>query len=272
VNYVRAVLRFWWLAVAGLAAALLVLVLTLYRVERAWPPVLVTKAVPSYLASTELLVDSPTGPYFRTAIDRQAPLPRVPRKQDSPTQTLTTETPVSPTKLLVDAANLFPLFIESDAVAQVRTERFGAIPGSVRAKALYATRGENRYRPSTLPVMQIAAVSRTPRNAIRLAEATARAFDIWLAREQARTHVPAKQRIVVSQLRVPREASKSGGTSSGLPALLALVVFGTFLGLTVVADRAFPRSGEQVVEASSAVEAEEGAHPNLTVASGSPSS
>jgi hypothetical protein len=273
VNYLRIARRFWWLVVAGLAAASLVLVLMVYRVERKWPPLLAKKAVPSYYATTELLVDSPTGPYIRTGTDRPIPVPRFSRSQESSQPTTTTApTGATPTKALVDAANLFPLFVESDAVARIRIERFGVIPGIVRAKALYAVQGENRYRPSVLPVMQIAAYAQTPRNAVRLAEATARAFGIWLAREQSRAHVPAAQRIVVRQLRVPREAVARSGASYGLPALVAFAVFGAFLGLIVAVDRLLSRRGEQLDTASATGVADEAGQPNLTVASGSHSS
>jgi hypothetical protein len=271
-NYVRATLRFWWLALAGLAVASSVLLLMLYRVDRAWPPALVTKAVPSFLATTELLVDSPTGPYFRTATARQTPVKILPGK-GSPTPAVTTnQTSVAPTKPLVDAANLFPLFIESDAVARLRAERFGIIPGFVRAKALYAVQGQNRYRPSMLPVMQISAVSLTPNNAIRLAEATARAFGIWLTREQKSAKVPLAQRIVMRQLRVPQTATKLGGTHYGLPALLALGLLAAFLGLAVVADHVFPRRELEIAALPGVAGAEGEVQPSLTVASRSQSS
>jgi hypothetical protein len=273
-NYVRAALRFWWVVFAGLAAALSVLVLMLYRVERTWPPRFVTKAVPYYVASTELLVDSPTGPYLRTATARQTPVPAEKRgstQSSSPTVT-TTVTPVAPIKSLVDAANLYPLYIESDAVARLRAERFGEIPGSVSARGLYAAQGTNRYRPSVLPVMQITAVSNGPANAIRLAEATAQTFGVWLAREQGRAHVLPAERIIVRQLRVPRAAAKVGGTHYGLPGLLALALFGAFLGLAVVADHVFPRRKEEFAGAVIVTEPDKAAHPSLAVASKSQSS
>ena len=274
-NYVRAALRFWWIALVGAAAALSVLVLMVYRVERTWPPKFVKKSVPYFVASTELLVDSPTGPYFQTSTPRQSPvLPSVRGSARSSVPTTTTTTGASsPTQIkpLVDAANLFPLFIESDAVARLRTQLFGEIPGSISAKALYASQGENRYRPSVLPVVQITAVSNGPRNAIRLAEATARGFDVWLAREQQSKRVPPEQRIIVRQLREPRDASKIGDTHYGLPGLLAFAVFCAFLGLAVVIDHFFPRR-EEATAAALVPEAEDETQPSLTVASRSQSS
>jgi hypothetical protein len=259
-------LRFWWLVLAGLAVALFALTLMLFRIERVWPPLFVSKAVHSYLATTELLVDSPTDPYLRTGIAKQNPVTLKPNRSASPSLT-TEQATVAPTKALVDAANLFPLFVESDAVARIRMEHFGAIPGAVRAKALYAVQGTNRYRPSSLPVMQIAAVSGTPGNAIQLAERTAQAFNIWLTREQKRAHVPRAQQIIVRQLHVPREAVKQGGASFGLPALVALALFGAFLGLIAVADRMIPRKDEEAAGGMTLAEAQEVPQPSLSVAS-----
>jgi hypothetical protein len=275
VSYVRAALRFYWIGLFGLAAALLVLVLMVYHVKRTWPPLLVKKAVPTYLATTELLVDSPSGPYLRTAPGRT--LPTVPAagkrssSQPSAPAVTTNQTSVTPTKPLVDAANLFPLLIQSDAVARLRVERFGNTPGAVSAKALYAAQGANRYRPSMLPVMQISAISGTPANAIRLSETTAQAFGIWLTRQQTTAHVPLAQRIVVRPLRVPQGAVPLGGAHYGLPVVLALALFAAFLGLAVVADHFFPRQGEFATRAS-IEDAEEDTHASLTIASRSSSS
>jgi hypothetical protein len=262
-------LRFWWIGLAGVAAALGVLVLMLYHVKRIWPPLLVAKAIPSYLATTELLVDSPTGPYLRTAVSRQ-PTTKVSGSRSSsqqPPLTVTTNDAVAATKPLVDAANLFPIFVESDEVARIRFERYGDIPGAVQAKALYAAQGANRYRPSVLPVMQIAAVSRKPRNAIRLAEATAKAFQIWLATRQRNAHVPPAQRIIVRQLHAPQTAASLGGTHYGLPALVALALLGGFLGLAVVADHVFPRRPRVLAEAATPTEPDEASQRSIPVAS-----
>jgi hypothetical protein len=273
-NYVQAALRFWWILLAGVAAGLLVLVLSVYRVQRPFPPKLVKKSVPYFVASTELLVDSPTGPYFQTGGTRVTPVVpsvRGATRTTTPTQTTTTVTPPAQLKPLVDAANLFPLFIESDAVTKLRVQKFGDTPGVVTAKALYASQGQNRYRPSSLPVIQINAVSRGPEKAVRLAETTARAFDMWLADEQKRTHVAPAQRIIVRELHAPQGATKQGGTHYGLPAVLGLAVFGAFIGLAVLLDHMFPQRKDRFPGRPIVARSEEETHPSLTVASRSQS-
>jgi hypothetical protein len=255
---------------AGVAAALLVLLLSTYRVQRTFPPRFAKKALPYFVASTQLLVDSPTGPYVQTGATRAPVVPSIRgATHSSPVQTTTTTaTPPTQIKPLVDAANLFPIFIESDAVTRLRIKKYGEIPGIVSAKALYASQGQNRYRPSSLPVIQITAVSNGPAKAIRLAEETTHAFDSWLADEQKSKHVPLNQRIIISELHGAAEsATKQGGTRYGLPAILALGVFGAFVGLAVLIDHLLPRRKELLPARTVAAGSEEETQPSLTVAS-----
>jgi len=242
---VRALTRFWWLVLLGVVVGAVVATVMVYRVEPGVPPKLTERAAKSYVASTELLVDSPTGPYLRAGIGvtRPVQIPSKPQGNSAPATTETDSTVVTDRKALLEAANLFPLLIESDEVSAIRARTMKVVPpGQVRAKALYSLQGENRFRPSVLPVIQIFAQAPTPAAAIRLTEGTAKAFNIWLAAEQRRADVPPKQRVVVRQLRVPRFAVATGGTSYGLPMLAAAVVVFGFAGLAVLLDRAFPRS------------------------------
>jgi len=219
--------------------------LLLYHVDRAWPLKVSKRAKPTFVASTELLVDSPSGPYLRT-VTKQATEALRSGSKSSKTPTTTSSSPVAPvtdTKSLIDAANLFPLFIESDAVYAIRRKLVGDIPGVVNAKALYSLAGATRFRPSTIPVMQISASAPRPKFAIALAEGTARAFDIWLARQQERASIPPAQRIIVRELHAPTGAVATGGSSKGLPGLVSLGVLGLFVALAVLLDQRLTPGG-----------------------------
>jgi hypothetical protein len=239
--YLGAFWRFRWLIPLAVCAAILVPLLMLYRPH--WPPVLDARATVAYVTKTQLLVDSPTGPFVRTET-RSSVSPVKPVKPVMPGSETTAQSGSSLSsdkKSLVDAANLFPLLIESDEVVSLRRKLIGNVPGSVHATALFANQGANRFRPSVLPVMQIIAVAPDPKGALRLGQGTARAFKIWLAREQNRTNVPRDELIVVRQLRGPSIAEPTGGAGYGLPILAGLAAFGAFVGLAVALDRAFPR-------------------------------
>jgi len=243
-NTSRAIQRFWWIALFGAAMAGITAFLLLYNVDPAWPLKLSKRSLPTYAAATELLVDSPSGPYLRT-VTKLPPTPVAHAAKPTKGATTTTATtpsapaatPVVDTKPLIDAANLFPLFVESDAVVRIRTRLIGNIPGAVSAKGLYSLQGAARFRPSVIPVMEIDAVAAKPKWAIALVDGTARAFNIWLARQQRRANIPESQRIIVRELHVPQSASATGGTSLGLPAIASLAVLALFIGVAVLLDQ-----------------------------------
>jgi hypothetical protein len=247
-NNLHALRRFWWIVLFGVAMASLTGFLLIYHVDRAWPLKVSKRAKPTFVASTELLVDSPNGPYLRTIVTKQPTevLRTVkPAKGTTTTTTTTTTppppaTPVTDTKSLIDAANLFPLLIQSDAVYAIRKKLVGDIPGAVSAKALYSLQGATRFRPSVVPVMQITSAAPKPKFALALAQGTARAFNIWLARQQQRAKIPAAQRIIVRELHVPQGATATGGPSYGLPALASLAILALFVGLSILLGQRLP--------------------------------
>lgn len=236
--YLGAVWRFRWLIPIAVCAAIAVPLLMLYR--PIWPPGLEARSTVSYVTTTQLLVDSPSGPFLRTETMSSGPSV-APVKPGSETPAQSGSSQPFDKKSLVDAANLFPLLMESDDVLALRQKLIGNVPGTVRATALFATQGANRFRPSVLPLMQIIAVAPTPKGAFSLGQGTARAFTIWLAQEQNRATVPTGERIIVRQLRQPSIAEQTGGPGYGMPILAGLAVLGAFVGLAVALDRALPR-------------------------------
>jgi hypothetical protein len=230
----RALWRFGWLIVIGACIAALVPMLMLYKPK--WPPTPRTR--PSYVAKTQILVDSPTGPFLRTQ-------PKIVGQSQGRNDTPPSKNPVVPsvsdTRSLVEAANLFPLLVTSDEVAAIREKRVGVIRGTVTAKALFASQGVNRYRPGSVPVMEITAVARHPKPALRLATGTATAFEIWLADRQEQSNIPPNQRIVLRPIQAAAVA-KTGSAGKGLPMLVGLAILAAFIGLAIALDRARPRT------------------------------
>jgi hypothetical protein len=237
-QYVRAATRYWWLILAGTAAAALLMTLLVYRVESISPLKLVTRDKISYAASTQLLVDSASGPYLRTI---QRPTETVFGAPSENSKQPTGRGATVQTGALVQAANLFPSFIMSDNVARRRQKLIGTVSGAVVAKGLFSFAGNNRYRPSPLPIVQIQAFAPTKRNALKLIAGTVRAFTLWLVDQQSGSKIPREDRIVVRQLSAPRGAIPVGGTSLSLPLLGGAGLFFAFLALAIVLDRARPR-------------------------------
>jgi hypothetical protein len=277
-------LRFWWLPVIGVAAAVVTGTLMVYRVDVKFPPTEVPKFTertkPSYEARLTLLVDSPFSPYYgtqtREVVDKtQLELDRLRSgggnrtESDTRAGSLPGEGSKTPPKVetrlipdrssLVRAANFYPLLIESDAVTAMRKELTGPIPGVVHARALGARNSGGRTRPSTVPVIELTSLAPRPKQAVLLVNKTSEAFRTWLKKEQKRTKVTKAQTILLKELRAAGGAAPVGGTSYGLPLLTAFAVLLAFGGLAIVLDRAFPKRRDDEADTVVAGDAETGA-------------
>lgn len=229
-----ALLRFWWLLVAGIAAGVFVAV-AVYSLE----------SEAKHTATTRVFVNSASAPYLRTQ-QTQSLAPRVRSVRNAKGGTRTVKQPPAAssdapdTQTLVNAANLYPLLIESDRIAKIREAQAGTIAGTVKANALNSsTNTFGVFRPSSLPVVEVKATSRTAANASELATTTVTAFQTWILEQQRSAGIPSAQRITVSQLEDP-VLTTTGGPSWGLPLFVGALVFLGFCGLAVIADNARP--------------------------------
>ena len=237
-DYVRSLLRFWWVLVIGLAVAQLAAIMAVYRVDfSSIPPELSQRDKPSYSAQGRLLVNDTDQPHLRTGITtKQAVTATADGK--------TAEIPVTQapdTATLVQAANVYPSLIDSDQVAKIREEKFGPTPGTLKVQALGAVASPSRFTPSRVPVIQVIGIANTPQKAIQLVERTNQAFIIWMTQAQDKAGIKPKQRITVLPLQTPRSAAAFGGSSSTLPVLVFGVVLMAFVALALFFDRMFPR-------------------------------
>jgi hypothetical protein len=200
-SYLGAVRRFWWVILLGIIIAIAAPLGLLYKPK--WPPT--PRSRPKYSATTELLLNSTTGPFLRTQttlVQPKVTTPKVVIKQGAThprstgnsknkggtSQSTTTPTTTTPpttqttpastgpatvvpgpgdASTLIKAANIFPEFIMSDEVAAIREKMIGPVHGAVTANALFASQGVNRYRPGSMPVIEITAISGHPEPAIR---------------------------------------------------------------------------------------------------------
>ena len=267
-GFLPALTRFWWVMILVLGIGGVVAIASVDRISLSAPPKLTPRGHPSYSASAELLVDSPSSPFLRTAVSSvskgQTRTETIAGKTVSKSSPTVVSSAPPHTETLVNAANLFPLLIESDGVAKVRAHLFGPLPGSVTAQAVFASQNTfGQFRPSPVPVVTVSATSTSGPLAIKLANGTVTAFRHWLTARQSASAVGRPDRIVIQELSSAGAAYKHGGTSLGLPGILFVVVLVAFGGLAILLDRLFPAVREveaRVVrphsgDGSSAVEA-----------------
>jgi hypothetical protein len=224
-----ALLRYWWLVVVGFAVAIFVGVAASYAKKE---PV-------EYTAAARMLVTSADAPYFRTSVTDTPPQTSTQTQTGGAAATRTAAAAASSTPntaALVKAANLYPVLIESDPVANERLRLFGELPGAVQAHALFSVETANRFRESSIPVIEVLAWSERPGEAIELADRTVLAFQSWVKRQQVEAKVKPGERILIEPLSAASVVGQIGGPRYAIPTILGLAVFLSFCGLALMLD------------------------------------
>jgi hypothetical protein len=220
-------LRFWWVAAIGIVVA----------IGAGIAAVSAEREPYTYTATAQIFLTSADGPYFRTGITTEQ-LRELPNGEDQ--RVVDTNPPDTDT--LVQAANLYPLLIESDDVAMAREQQFGRVPGSVEARAIFSVETASRYRETSVPVIEINGTSGSPENAVKLANDTVQAFGAWITARQDEAGVKESQRIMIEPLTSAQVTATTGGPSYAIPILIAAAVFIAFCGLAVMLDSLARRS------------------------------
>jgi hypothetical protein len=231
----RSLLRFWWVVALGVVAAVGVAYVVKTKTSSE-----------SYTTAAELLVTSPQAPYFRTEITNVTSSARSASGAGNRTPVpanlpLTVSTSPPDVNTLVRAANLYPFFIESDLVAAEREKRFGPLPGTVSARAIFAVASAARFEASDIPIIQVIGQGSTPKQAITITQRTAEAFISWIRATQSKAALKPKERILIEEIKRPSEVFATGGTSTSLILLVGAAVILAFGVLAVVLDRTFAR-------------------------------
>ena len=190
-------------------------------------------------------MNSSSAPYLRTQ-QSQATAPRVRtvRKAGGGTRTVqqpsTASTAAPDTETLVNAANLYPLLIESDRIKTIREAQAGTIPGTVTANALNSsTNTFGVYRPSLAARRRDQGDLAHGRERLDAGDRDRGRLPDLDPDQQRSAGIPSAQRITVTQLQEP-VLTTTGGPSLGLPLFVGALVLLGFCGLAVIVDNARP--------------------------------
>jgi hypothetical protein len=216
-----ALVRYWWVLLVGLLGAAGVGVVAVYAKQE---PL-------TYVASARVLVTSPGAPYYRTSVTTVTQRGAT----GTPDSTILDTNPPD-VRTLVQAANLYPILIESDLVTGEREDLFGDLPGAVDARAVFSVETANRFEQSSIPVIEISATASRNADARAMADATVTAFTSWIGKQQAQAGVKEDERVLIAPLSEARIAAVVGGPVYGIPVLLGIAVFLGFCGLAVLLD------------------------------------
>jgi capsular polysaccharide biosynthesis protein len=217
----RALIGVWWLVLGGLIVGVVVGGAA-YKLQ--------SKA--RHTATAELLVNSPSQPYLRTAE------PQVTTHSSTSRSSATSAATPPDTQTVVTAANLYPFLIQSDQIARYRESLYGQTPGTLTATAHNSsTNSFGVYHPSPLPIIDVTAKARFGSDASTLVNNTVQAFSKWMTAQQRAKGITPSQRITVTELNTP-VVKATGGPKPGLPIFVGFLVFLAFCALALVVGRA----------------------------------
>ena len=244
----RAVVRFWWVALLGIVLALLAFTFATYEVS-GFPPKLQARSHSTYSASTQLLITSKGEPYL-SSTNVNAKIIKLP---DSTTRTTgTTSIPQQNStydsgsgadgdlQRLVEIANSLPPRVTSDTVIRLRNKLYGRIAGSVTAVNPYAFSGAGGFREGPLPFIKITGTANSKQDALDITNSTALAFKKWFEGRQAAARIKSADRVLVEQVNSADTAFPQGGSKPLLGVAAALLVLLGVAGLVLALDRRGP--------------------------------
>jgi hypothetical protein len=221
----RVLRRYWWLLLIGLVIGEVV---ALVGARAKSVPVTVT-------AESTVLVTSSDATYYRT--DPLSDASQAPNTDSS-------------NRALVDAANLYPLLIQSDRIVKLREQMFGHTSGEIQARAIFSSQTSAGFRASSIPVIQIDSASPSKASALKLADQTVAAFGEYIRGQQKAAKVAPGERVRIQQLTAAHVIDTKGGTSYGLAGILGLAILIAFGALAFMLDSVAGRAGVTAAEST----------------------
>jgi hypothetical protein len=257
----RALVRFWWVALLGIVLAGLAFTYATYHVKLGLPPKLTARTQPTYSASTQMLVTSKRDPNL-SASNVNAKVIPLGKGTNATVGTATTNgtAATGPTytydssggadgdlQRMDEIANNLPPRVTSDPVVKLRNKLFGRIDGSVTAANPYAFSGAGGFRSGPLPYIQINGTADSAQDAVSITNQTAVAFIAWFKTKQVANDIPANSRVVVEQVNSADHAIAGGGSKPLLGVAAALLVLLGASGFAMALDRLIPRRRRSAV-------------------------
>jgi hypothetical protein len=141
-------------------------------------------------------------------------------------------------------AILYSQFATSDPVRQIML-RNGPIDGTIEAAPVLSQTGYTE----ALPLVSIAGIGKTPKDAISLASRTMVALEEFLQQQQIRNRIPAESRVLVTVVNRPDKAKLLAGRSLTVPIVVFLCVMIVFSGIAFLLENMRPRIRPVATEA-----------------------
>ena len=248
----RALVRFWWVAILGIALTAVVFIFATYTVKMGLPPKLTARAKSTYSAQTQLLITSKGEPYLSSTNVNAKIIPLGTTQTTNAAGATIGTTTAAKTydsgsgadgdlQRLVEIANYLPPRVTSDTVISYRNKLFRRINGTVNAVNPYAFSGAGGFRAGPLPFIQITGTAGSAQDAVDITNETAIAFKKWFEGRQISDKIKPNDRVIVEQVNTADNAKAGSGSKPIVGILAALLVFAGTCGLALALDRLIPR-------------------------------
>jgi hypothetical protein len=228
--YARVLWRFRLIVAAGLVCALLLAALSIVRIG---PHGVSYRQSELWSTTMRLLVTQRGAPEVRLYAQEPTPQGQTPASPGD--QAAKLGIPIADPARFNTLAILYSEFATSDPVRRLML-RGGPIRGQIAATAL-----RDDASGVLLPLIDLVAISTSPREAVTLASRGASALDTYVARQQRTNNVPTSDRVVVRTIVEPKIPQLYQPRSKTMAIVVFLVVMLATVGLAFLLENMRPR-------------------------------
>ena len=229
--YGRVIWRFRLLVIIGVLLATLLALLSMVRISFDGTPTLQYRQSEQWVSRAMLLITEPQFPEGRSVFQQSIPPAGGTKTQEyAPT--------FADPQRFINLANLYAQLATSDQVRKILLED-GPLRGVIESAPVSTVNGS-----ASLPLLSIGGIAKTPRQARVLAQRATNGFLQYLEREQARSGIPTRQRVVLQVVKQPNKVLLLRGRPKTLPIVIFLAVLLATVGIAFMLENLRPRLQE----------------------------
>lgn len=212
--------RFRLLVIAGGAAAMVLAVLSMVRVDPGGSPMLSYRNPQVWISSARLFVTEPGFPWGRSRLEVDA----------------TSGTQSDPGRL-TGLALLYATLADSDQVRRVLLKD-GPIRGKIFGAPVLASIADG----DPLPIIEVSATGTSPQSAYALTARAANGLSEYIRLQQQMNEITSNDRVVLQVINRPQPPKVLAGRSKALPALIFVGIFGLTIAAAFLLENVRPRA------------------------------
>ena len=229
--YGRVLWRFRLLVAMGVLLAIVLALLAVAKVNVTGSPALEYRQSELWVSRATILITEPKFPEGRSVFQQT-----IPPASDEKTQEYAPA--FADPQRFINLANLYAQLATSDQVRQILLKD-GPLRGTIESAPVSTVNGS-----ASLPLLSIGGIAQSPAQARALAQRAVNGFLRYLEVEQARSDIPAQQRVVLQVVKQPNKVELLKGRPVTLPIVIFLAVLLGVFGIVFMLENLRPRLQE----------------------------